>query len=77
MLVLDIEVRPSNSIKLISENWIPPGMDLVVYSFGLRFFGANLAVDLEFIRPSKMETSRFPFIPRLGFAYDFGAHQHA
>ena len=73
ILLLGGEIRLSNSIKLISENWIPPGTDLVVYSFGFRFFGENVAADLGFIRPSKMETSGFPFIPWLGFAYNFGA----
>ena len=73
ILLLGGEIRLSNSIKLVSENWIPPGTDLVVYSFGIRFFGENLAADLGFIRPSKMETSGFPFIPWIGFAYNFGA----
>jgi hypothetical protein len=72
ILLLGGEIRLSNSIKLISENWIPPGTDLVVYSFGIRFFGESLAADLGFIRPSKMETSGFPFIPWVGFAYNFG-----
>ncbi|MCX6142276.1 MAG: hypothetical protein NTZ35_03560 [Ignavibacteriales bacterium] len=73
ILLLGGELRLSNSIKLISENWIPPGTDLVVYSFGFRFFGENLAADLGFFRPSKMETGGFPFIPWIGFAYNFGA----
>ncbi len=73
ILLLGGEIRLSNSIKLISENWIPPGTDLVVYSFGFRFFGDNVAADLGFIRPSKMDTGGFPFIPWIGFAYNFGA----
>jgi hypothetical protein len=73
ILLLGGELRLSNSIKLISENWIPPGTDLVVYSFGFRFFGDNLAADLGFIRPSRLDTSGFPFIPWIGFAYNFGA----
>jgi hypothetical protein len=73
ILLLGGELRLSNSIKLISENWIPPGTDLVVYSFGFRFFGENLAADLGFFRPSHMDTDGFPFIPWIGFAYNFGA----
>jgi hypothetical protein len=73
ILLLGGEIRLTNSIKLISENWIPPGTDFVVYSFGFRFFGESVAADLGFIRPSKMDSSGFPFIPWLGFAYNFGA----
>jgi hypothetical protein len=73
ILLLGGELRLTNSIKLISENWIPPGTDLIVYSFGFRFFGDNVAADLGFFRPSKMDTGGFPFIPWLGFAYNFGA----
>jgi len=73
ILLLGGEIRLSNSIKLISENWIPPGTDLVMYSFGIRFFGENLAADLGFIRPSQMGSGGFPFIPWIGFAYNFGA----
>jgi hypothetical protein len=73
ILLLGGEIRLTNSIKLLTENWIPPGTDLVVYSFGIRFFGENLAADLGFIRPSKMGSGGFPFIPWLGFAYNFGA----
>jgi hypothetical protein len=73
ILLIGGELRLSNSIKLISENWIPPGTDLVVYSFGFRFFGENLAADLGFFRPSQMDTGGFPFIPWIGFAYNFGA----
>jgi hypothetical protein len=75
ILVLGGEVRLSNSIKLISENWIPSWTDVAIFSFGFRFFGDNLAADLGFIRSSaKMETNGFPFIPWIGFAYNFGAH---
>ena len=73
ILLVGGEIRLSNSIKLISENWIPPGTDLVLYSFGFRFFGENLAADLGFFRPSKMDTGGFPFVPWIGFAYNFGA----
>ena len=73
VLLLGGEVRVSNSIKLITENWIPPGTDLVFYSFGVRFFGENLAADLGFVHPSQMNSGGFPFVPWLGFAYNFGA----
>jgi hypothetical protein len=75
IVILGGEVRLSNSIKLISENWIPPWTDALIYSFGFRFFGDQLAADLGFVRASThMETSGFPFIPWIGFAYNFGGH---
>jgi len=73
ILLLGGELRVSNSVKFITENWIPPGTDLIIYSFGVRFFGENLAADLGFIRPSRFGASGFPFVPWIGFAYNFGA----
>jgi hypothetical protein len=69
------EVQVSNSLKLISENWFPVGSDVSLLSFGFRFFGENLAADLGFFYP--MENGEgisegFPFLPWLGFAYNFG-----
>ena len=66
------ELRVSNSVKIISENWIPPNSDIVFVSFGFRFFGDNLAADLGFIHPAGSRITGFPFIPWLGFAYNFG-----
>lgn len=67
------ELRVLRSIKIITENWIPPGTDVIIYSFGLRFFGEGLAADLGFIHPSTFGGNGFPFIPWIGFAYNFGA----
>lgn len=72
ILLIGGEYRVSRNVKLITENWIPPEIDLVIYSFGLRFFGERLAADLGFIRPSKFTSNGFPFIPWVGFAYNFG-----
>ena len=72
ILLVGGEYRVARNIKFITENWIPPGTDLIVFSFGIRFFGESLAADLGFIRPSKFGSSGFPFIPWVGFAYNFG-----
>ena len=72
ILMLGGEVRLSNHAKLITENWFPPNSDISVISFGIRFFGENLAADLGFFRPTTSYTRGFPFIPWLGFAYNFG-----
>ncbi len=66
------EARVSKSIKLISENWFIPNNDFSLLSFGVRFFGRELAADVALIYPLFIEMkSGFPFIPWLGFAYNF------
>jgi hypothetical protein len=72
VVMLGGELRVSNSVKLITENWIPPNSDIVLVSFGIRFFGERLAADLGFMYPAGSETHGFPFMPWLGFAYNFG-----
>ena len=72
VLVLGGEARLSKYTKLITENWIPPNSDGMIYSFGLRFFGENLAADLGFFGSSNSQTTGFPFFPWVSFAYNFG-----
>jgi len=38
----------------------------------VRFFGEDLAADLGFIYPAGSKITGFPFIPWLGFVYNFG-----
>ena len=63
ILMLGREVRISNNFKFITENWIPPNSDIVILSFGIRFFGENLAANLGFIHPTISGWEGFPFIP--------------
>lgn len=72
LLILGGDVQLSNSVKLISENYIPVGSDdgAVIYSFGIRFFGDNLSADLGFFGVTE-ETDGWPFIPWVCFAYNF------
>lgn len=67
------ELRASKSVKLITENWIFPGEEVHLLSGGLRFFGENLAADFAFIFPAGSDTEGFPFIPWVGFVYNFGS----
>jgi len=73
VIMIGVEAKVSNSIKLISENWLPIDADISLISFGVRFFGEKLAADLGFIRPigKDFEIEGFPFLPWLGFAYNF------
>lgn len=72
IIMIGAELRASNSIKFITENWFPPGSDVAILSFGIRFFGENLAADLGFVYPAGSRITGFPFFPWLGFAYNFG-----
>lgn len=72
VLVLGGEARISKNLKILTENWLLPGADTKVLTFGIRFFGRQLAADLGFIYPTGSEMSGFPFIPWVGFAYNFG-----
>jgi hypothetical protein len=72
IILLGGELRASNSIKFITENWIPPSSDVVLCSFGIRFFGDQLAADLGLLTPLGGRTEGFPFMPWVGFVYNFG-----
>jgi hypothetical protein len=85
ILTLGGEIQVSNSIKLLTENYLLPfteydsrlDRDRTTYEpilmFGIRFFGQQLAVDLAGITsPHFFGEDLFPFIPWVGFAYNFG-----
>jgi hypothetical protein len=73
VLILGGEVQLSNSLKLITENWIIPKSEAEVVSLGFRLFGERLSADLGFIYPAGEKTTGFPFIPWVGFAYAVGS----
>ncbi len=70
------ELQLSNSIKLITENYVGFGDGSTggIGSGGVRFFGDQIAVDLALFRPfgSGDDWAGFPFVPYVGFAYNFG-----
>ena len=72
VVILGGEIRISNSFKLISENWFPPHSDVQLTSLGVRFFGERLAADFALWYPLGANTDGFPFLPWIGFAYNFG-----
>lgn len=76
LIMLGGEAQLSNSIKLISENYVGFGDGETggVVSGGVRFFGEQIAVDLAFFRPvgGGDDLDGFPFIPYVSFAYNFG-----
>ena len=73
-LMIGGEIQMSGTTKLISENYFIFGRDnFQLLSGGIRFFGRKLAVDIAMITsPDFLEGDGFPFIPFVGFAYNFG-----
>ena len=67
--------RLSNSIALVSENWIITGSDFDIsqqpFSIAARFFGEHISVDFGFIIILDVIKEGFP-IPWLSFVYNFG-----
>ena len=63
------QARLSRRLSFISENWLFPveGGSEGLYSYGLRFLGEGLTVDLAFISAFGETTA----IPWLGFAFRF------
>ena len=75
VFLLGGEVQLSNHVKLITENYVMPSVeDAVVVSGGIRFFGERIAADfaLATVPAALDETDGFPFLPWIGFAYNFG-----
>lgn len=76
VLLIGAEAQISNSIKLLTENWIFTGTDepQVLFSGGVRFFGERLAVDLALFSSEEFfeEDSGFPFVPWVDFSVFFG-----
>lgn len=69
------EYQVLDHFKLLTENYLFLGVDEgVLVSGGVRFFGDQLAADLGlFTMPELIDNvDGFPFLPWLGFAYNFG-----
>ena len=68
-VMLGTEQRMSRRTSFVSENYIFPGGDLSLISYGVRFFGEKVAVDLAFLNnPSQLF---FPGLPYLAFVFKF------
>jgi hypothetical protein len=64
------EKRLSKRVAFVSENWIFPGIDQPIVSYGLRFFSEQLSVDLALFTPLG-EDAFFPGIPYVDFVFNF------
>ncbi len=75
ILVWGGNIRLSNSVSLVSENWIITGgnfdFETQPFSIAARFFGEHIAVDIGAIIMLEILREGFP-IPWLSFVYNFG-----
>jgi hypothetical protein len=64
--------RLSRRISFVSENWKFPGIDFLIISYGFRFFGEKISVDLGFFNGLGSEDNMiFPGLPWVDFVYNF------
>jgi len=68
LIILGGELQVSNSLKLISENWVLPDVDYAFYSFGLRFFGKKMTGDFGLFYFGLPKDEHI-IVPWLGFSY--------
>ena len=75
VLLLGGNIRLSESMALVSENWLITGEELGLdqqpLSLALRFLGSKIAVDAGAIIIGEVLKEGFP-IPWLSFVYNFG-----
>jgi hypothetical protein len=71
VVMAGFQVRAARRVALISENWFFPdnGSYWGLWSFGLRFLGESIAVDLALV--NSFEEPITPGVPWLGFAFRF------
>ncbi len=71
MFMIGGEKRLSRRVSFVSENWIFPGVDFPVVSYGFRFFGEGISVDLALFNALGDEMF-FPGLPWIDFVFNFG-----
>ncbi|MBN1466621.1 hypothetical protein JXA02_12750 [candidate division KSB1 bacterium] len=74
VILIGGDLQVSNSVKLITENWLFTGPDtFALLSGGIRFFSDRIAVDLAIITSDQFwQGEGFPFLPWVDFAVLFG-----
>ena len=71
VLLIGGEYRVSRRVAVVTENWMVPDVDPVV-SFGLRFMGERMAVDLALLRPIGADSGDFGLgLPWIDFVINF------
>jgi hypothetical protein len=70
MVMVGGEKRISRRVSFVSENWLFPGADQPLVSYGIRFFGEGLSVDLAMLT-ALGEDFFFPGFPWIDFVINF------
>ncbi len=70
MVMLGGELRFSRRMSFVTENWIFPGLDQPLISYGIRFFGEKLSIDLALLN-FLGEDAIFPGVPYIDFVFNF------
>ena len=70
MVTLGGEKRVSRRVSLVTENWIFPGVDQPLISYGIRLMGEKLSVDLALFN-TVGEDMLFPGFPYIDFVFNF------
>jgi len=70
MLMIGGQTRLSRRMSLVTENWVFPGADDALISYGCRFFGETMSIDLGFLNVLG-EGALFPGIPYIDFVVKF------
>lgn len=73
VLTLGGQTRVTRRLALITENWFVPnnGKTFGFVTYGVRFIGEKIAVDLAFGNTLESGDAFFPGVPLLGFAFKF------
>ena len=69
VLLLGGEVRASRRIALMTENYLATRVSDALVSYGIRFLGEKVSVDLAFFNSAKQAV--FPGIPFVGVVWKF------
>jgi hypothetical protein len=70
LIVIGGEHRISRRLALVTENWMVPGAENPLVSYGMRFFGEKMSVDLALLNTLGKEAV-FPGIPYVDFVFNF------
>jgi len=73
IITLSGMTRVSKRAALVTENWLIPTSDYYgIFSYGVRFFGEKMAVDLAFINNPDIAEEILIGIPYVSFTVKFG-----
>jgi hypothetical protein len=69
-VIIGGELRMSRRMSFVSENWVFPVIDEPMISYGVRFFGEKLSVDLALFNVLS-DDAIFPGVPYVDFVWNF------